>query len=89
MAELCPNHPAPEQSIESRTPAPHGHRVRDPLSLRDQGPDSMTRNNMLYLAVGALAVVAAILAWNLYQAKKQPDGVQINIGPGGLTIEKK
>ena len=49
----------------------------------------MTRNNILYLTVGALAVVAAILAWNLYQAKKQPDGVQINIGPGGLTIEKK
>ena len=51
--------------------------------------ESMTRNNMLYLLVGALAVVAAILAWNLYQAKKQPDGVQINVGPGGLTIEKK
>lgn len=49
----------------------------------------MTRNNLLYLLVGALAVVAAILAWNLYEAKKQPEGVQINIGPGGLTIEKK
>ena len=49
----------------------------------------MTRNNMLYLAVGALAVVAAILAWNLYETKKQPDGVQINIGPGGVSIDKK
>jgi hypothetical protein len=49
----------------------------------------MTRNNMLYLLVGALAVVAAILAWNLYQAKKQPDGMQINVGPGGISIEKK
>jgi hypothetical protein len=49
----------------------------------------MTRNNMLYLLVGALAVVAAILAWNLYQAKKQPEGMQINVGPGGISIEKK
>jgi hypothetical protein len=49
----------------------------------------MTRNNALFLLVGALAVVAAILAWNLYQAKKQPDGMQINVGPGGISIEKK
>jgi hypothetical protein len=49
----------------------------------------MTRNNLLYLIIGALAIVVAILAWNLYQAKKQPEGVQINIGPGGVSIEKK
>ncbi len=49
----------------------------------------VTRNNMLYLVIGALAVVAAVLGYNLYKEKKQPDGVQINIGPGGLTIEKK
>ncbi len=52
-------------------------------------PIPMTRNNALYLLVGALVVVAAILAWNLYQAKKQPDGMQINVGPGGISIEKK
>ena len=49
----------------------------------------MTRTNMLYLAVGALAVAAAILGYNLYQERKQPQGVQINVGPGGLSIEKK
>jgi len=49
----------------------------------------MTRNNLLYLVTGALVVVVAILGYNLYQSKKQPDGVQINIGPGGLSIEKK
>lgn len=49
----------------------------------------MTRTNMLYLAIGALVVVAAVLGYNLYQEKKKPDGVQINVGPGGLSIEKK
>ena len=66
--------------------------IRDPMrySATPSGArDSMTRNNALFLLVGALAVVAAILAWNLYQAKKQPDGMQINVGPGGISIEKK
>ena len=49
----------------------------------------MTRSNILYLVVGALAVVVAVLGYQLYQERRQPEGVQINIGPGGLTIEKK
>ena len=49
----------------------------------------MTRNNILYLVVGALIVVAAGLGYQLYQERRQPEGVQINIGPGGLKIEKK
>ncbi len=49
----------------------------------------MTRTNLLYLAIGALAVLAAVLGYNLYQEKKQADGMQINVGPGGITIEKK
>ncbi len=31
----------------------------------------------------------AILGYNLYQERKQPDGMQINVGPGGISIEKK
>jgi hypothetical protein len=34
-------------------------------------------------------VIAALLGYNLYQEKKNPDGVQINVGPGGISIEKK
>ena len=49
----------------------------------------MTRTNVLYLAIGALAVTAAVLGYQLYQDRKEPKGVQINIGPGGLAIEKK
>jgi hypothetical protein len=45
--------------------------------------------NILFLIIGALAIVAAVLGYNLYQEKKQPEGVQINIGPNGLKIENK
>ena len=49
----------------------------------------MTRSNTLYLIVGALVIVVGVLGYSLYQEKKEPQGVQINLGPGGLKIEKK
>ena len=45
--------------------------------------------NTLYLIVGVLAVAVAVLGYQLYQDRKEPQGVQINVGPGGITIEKK
>jgi predicted negative regulator of RcsB-dependent stress response len=45
--------------------------------------------NSLFLIIGALIVVAAVLGYNLYQAKKQPEGLQINVGPNGLKIQDK
>jgi len=49
----------------------------------------MSRTNMLYLVIGALVIVAGVLGYQLYQERKQPSGVQINLGPGGVSIEKK
>jgi hypothetical protein len=49
----------------------------------------MTRGNTLYLIVGALVVAVAVLGYLLYDAKKEPKGVQINVGPGGLSIKEK
>jgi len=49
----------------------------------------MSRSNILYLIVGALVVVVGVLGYQLYQDKKKPEGLNINVGPGGLTIEKK
>ena len=49
----------------------------------------MNRSNILYLVIGALAVAVAVLGYQLYQDRKQPQGVQINLGPGGVSIEKK
>jgi predicted negative regulator of RcsB-dependent stress response len=43
--------------------------------------------NILFLIIGALIVVAAVLGYNLYQTKKQPEGLQINVGPNGLKIQ--
>ena len=43
------------------------------------------KRNFLYLIIGALGVVGD----NLYQTKKEPEGVQIKLGPNGLKIQNK
>jgi predicted negative regulator of RcsB-dependent stress response len=50
---------------------------------------NMSRNNVLYLVVGALIVVVAVLGYQLYQKNKEPKGLNINVGPGGLSIKDK
>ena len=45
--------------------------------------------NIMFLIIGALIVVTAILGYNLYEARKEPKGLQINVGPSGLKIENK
>jgi len=45
--------------------------------------------NILFLIIGALVVAVGVLGYNLYQSKKQPDGLQINVGPNGLKIQGK
>ena len=45
--------------------------------------------NVMYLIIGVLAVAVGVLGYNLYQAKQQPQGVQINVGPDGLKIQSK
>jgi hypothetical protein len=50
----------------------------------------MTDNrNVLHLIIGVLLVAVALLGYNLYQAKKEPEGLQINVGPNGLKIQSK
>jgi hypothetical protein len=49
----------------------------------------VARSNLLYLVIGALVVVAAVLGYQLYQDRKQPKGVQIDLGPNGLSIQNK
>jgi hypothetical protein len=45
--------------------------------------------NVLFLIIGALIVVIGVLGYNLYEAKKEPKGMQINVGPDGLKIQTK
>jgi RsiW-degrading membrane proteinase PrsW (M82 family) len=49
----------------------------------------MTRDNLLYLVIGALVVAVAVLGYRLYETKKEPTGVHINLGERGLSIEAK
>ena len=49
-------------------------------------PDS---RNVMYLIIGVLIVAVGVLGYNLYQAKKEPEGLQINVGPSGLKIQNK
>ena len=50
----------------------------------------MTDNrNVLRLIIGVLLVAVAVLGYNLYQAKKEPEGLQINVGPNGLKIQSR
>ena len=46
-------------------------------------------SNLLYAVIALLAITAAVLGYQLYEAKKEPKGFQINIGPGGVSMEKK
>jgi predicted negative regulator of RcsB-dependent stress response len=45
--------------------------------------------NVLYLIIGVLLVAVGVLGFNLYQAKQQPEGLQINLGPDGVKIRNK
>ncbi|MBY0380326.1 MAG: hypothetical protein K2W78_00165 [Xanthobacteraceae bacterium] len=49
----------------------------------------MPTRNILYIVIAALAVSLGIVGYNLYEAKKEPKGLQINIGPNGLHVKDK
>jgi hypothetical protein len=61
-----------------------------PNALFPWWEDQMFGNrNLLFLIIGALVVVVGVLSYNLYQDKRQPEGLQINVGPNGLKIQGK
>jgi hypothetical protein len=53
------------------------------------GGERMKRTNVLYVVIAGLVVVVGVLSYQLYQAKKEPTGVQLSIGERGISIEKK
>jgi len=42
---------------------------------------------VLFLIIGALALTVAILSYQFYQ-ERQKTGIEINVGKGGISIEK-
>ena len=64
--------------------------VADQNALFSCQKDQMFGNrNVLFLIIGALIVVVGVLGYNLYQDKRQPEGLQINVGPNGVKIQGK
>jgi predicted negative regulator of RcsB-dependent stress response len=45
--------------------------------------------NILYLIIGALAVVTAVIGYQLYQDRQKTTGIDISVGKTGISIEKK
>ena len=61
-----------------------------PARSRPQRRYQMPGNrNLMFLIIGALIVAVGVLGYNLYQTKKEPEGLQINVGPSGLKIQNK
>lgn len=48
----------------------------------------MTRN-VLYVVIGALAIVTVVIGYQLYQERQRTTGIEINVGKTGISIEKK
>jgi len=64
--------------------------MHDELKSNRQNTASETMNrNVLYLIICALVAVAAVLGYQLYQERQKTTGIEINIGKGGISIEKK
>jgi hypothetical protein len=64
--------------------ATSGRPKRQPME-----PSMPGNRNVLFLIIGALIVAVGVLGYNLYQDRKQPEGLQINVGPNGLKIQGK
>ena len=45
--------------------------------------------NLLYLVIGVLAIVTAVIGYQLYQERQKTTGIEINVGKSGISIEKK
>jgi hypothetical protein len=45
--------------------------------------------HILHLIIGALIVAVGVLGYSLYQTNKEPEGLQIDVGPNGLKIQSK
>jgi predicted negative regulator of RcsB-dependent stress response len=45
--------------------------------------------NILYLVIGALAIVTVVIGYQLYQDRQKTTGIEISVGKTGISIEKK
>ena len=44
--------------------------------------------NILYAIIGALVVVVGVVGYQMYERQNRTS-IEINVGPGGVSIEKR
>jgi hypothetical protein len=97
----APPHPffcatIPRQDTPSRSPLRWRHESAPLLRFvrfanfdAGEGQSAVARTNVLYLVIGALAIAVVVLGYQVYQDRHQPQGVHIDFGPNGLSINGK
>ncbi len=45
--------------------------------------------NVLLLTIAVLCIAIGVLGYKVYEDNRQPKGVQINLGPSGISVDKK
>ncbi|MBP1856792.1 hypothetical protein [Rhizobium herbae] len=45
--------------------------------------------NALYMVIGGLVVLVVVLGIYVYDKESKPDGVELKIGEGGISIQEK
>lgn len=66
-----------------------GKARRGTAAVAHWGYKMAINRNILFVLLGALLVGVGVLSYALYEEKKEPSGVQINLGPCGLKIQNK
>jgi len=51
--------------------------------------DQAMNRNVLYVAIGVLAVAAVVFGYQLYQERQKTTGIEISVGKSGISIQKK
>lgn len=48
----------------------------------------MTQTNNLYLVIGALLIAVLGLGIYVWQEESKPKGIEMNIGPNGVSVQE-
>jgi hypothetical protein len=50
--------------------------------------EKIVNRNALYMLVGGLVVLVVVLGVYIYDKESKPDGVELKIGEGGISIQE-
>lgn len=50
--------------------------------------EKLVNRNALYMLVGGLVVLVVVLGVYIYDKESKPDGVELKIGEGGISIQE-